>query len=152
MANNLTPKQELFCQLYIRGDKKQFGNATRCYIDAYGIDINVKDKDWTKDEIQSKKNYNTAMATGNANIWKPMIKKRINEILKKTFNDDEMDDELSKIVLQNNDLWSKLAGIKEYNRLKARVIEKTAEVNIYDFSKLTPREMELKRKAILDSK
>ena len=60
----LTPKQELFCQLFVRGSKIQFGNATRSYIDAYGIDLDVRNEDWSPNEKQSKKNKHAATVMG----------------------------------------------------------------------------------------
>lgn len=145
----LLPKQELFCQLYLRGDKRQFGNATRSYIDAYGIDIDVRNEDWSPNKEQNKKNYDVARATGTENLAKPHIKARMKEILKETFNDEDIDDELSKIIKQDNDLGSKLSAIKEYNRLKERVIEKPPVSLSLDLTWKTLKEIEEIRKSLL---
>lgn len=145
----LLPKQELFCQLYLKGNRKQFGNATQCYIDAYNIDIHLYNENGTPDYEQNTKNYNTARATGSENLAKLHIKARINEILKATFTDSSVDDETAKIIAQDNDLGSKLGAIKEYNRLCERVKEKPPVALTYDLTGKTLKEIELIRQTLL---
>lgn len=46
--------------------------------------------------------------------------KLLNEVLK----DSKVDSEMAKLILQNRDLTTKLNAIKEYNKLKQRIVEK----------------------------
>lgn len=110
--DKLTPQQELFCNLYA-SEKEFFGNGTQSYIEAYGIDL-------------SKPNaYRTAQVSASQNLSKPMILKRIREIMELgNFNDEFVDKELQFIIAQRADLSAKTAAIREYNKLKTRIIER----------------------------
>ena len=55
----------------------------------------------------------------NANIQK-YIRKCLNKVLR----DDIVDAELVKVILQNYELPAKVAAIREYNKLKQRIVEK----------------------------
>lgn len=145
----LLPKQELFCQLYTRGNKKQFGNATQCYIDAYGIDIYTVTDKWSQDVVQNRKNYDMSRAGWYENLTKPHIKARIREILNDVFTDEAVDNETAKIIAQDHDLSAKLWGIKEFNRLKNRVIEKPPVTFTYDLTGKSMKEIEELRKELL---
>jgi Terminase small subunit len=107
----LNPKQEFFCQLYAT-DREFFGNGTQSYIEAYDPD-------------QSKPNwYNTARSRASELLTSPNVLARINELLDLTLNDPHVDKQLALVITQNADYSSKVAAIREYNKLKQRIVEK----------------------------
>ena len=107
----LNPKQELFCQLYAT-EREFFGNGTQSYIEAYDPD-------------QSKPNwYRTARSRASELLTNPNVLARINKLLDVTLNDQHVDKQLALVITQNADYSSKVAAIREYNKLKQRIIEK----------------------------
>ncbi|HEX9059113.1 MAG TPA: terminase small subunit [Clostridia bacterium] len=108
----LTTQQEIFCQLYAT-DMEFFGNGVQSYIKAYDIDVNKKGA------------YNGARASASRLLADANILARINKILESGgFNDANIDKQLEFLINQSADLNTKLGAIREYNRLKARIIDK----------------------------
>lgn len=103
----LTPQQEIFCQNFVL--REEFlGNGTRAYADAYGIE---QEGNWWK-----------TCAAGASRLLKSVkIANRIGDILKIVMNDAIVDNELGYVIAQKSDLNSKVAAIREYNKLKKRV-------------------------------
>lgn len=111
-GHKLTPQQELFCQLYA-GDREFFGNGVQSYIEAYGVDTSKPG--W----------YTTARAGAHENLTKPHILERIDEIFEAHgLNDQFVDKQLEKLIVQDADFNAKMKAIAEYNKLKARITEK----------------------------
>lgn len=109
---NINAKQELFCQLYAT-DREFFGNGVESYVEAYGIDLNKKGA------------YGSARATASRLLTNANILKRIDELLEvKGLNDQAVDKELAFVIVQKADLGSKVAAIREYNKLRQRITEK----------------------------
>src|SRR5688572_8866115 len=108
---NLNPKQKKFAQLYATV-AEFFGNGVQSYIEAYEPD-------------QSKPNwYRTARSRASELLTNPNVLVRINELLDLTLNDQHVDKQLALIITQNADFSSKVAAIREYNKLKQRIVEK----------------------------
>lgn len=109
---DVNARQELFCRLYST-DKEFFGNGVECYTEAYDVD-------------QRKPNWYMVAAAGASRLLKNVkIIARINEILNETgFNDVAIDKQLSFLVHQHADFNAKLGAIKEYNKLKQRIVER----------------------------
>jgi len=106
----LTLRQERFCQLYA-SDREFYGNGVQSYIEAYKP--NRKKKNW----------YNTARAVVSVMLTNVNIYGRINEILEKGgLNDAFVDKQLLFLVSQHSDFTNKAAAIREYNKLKQRII------------------------------
>ena len=134
----LNREQEAFCQCYVNSDRELFGNGVQSYIEAYWPD--TSEKNW----------YKTACASASRLLTYDKVIARINELLEEWWlNDQNVDKQLSFLIAQYDDKWSKLAAIKEYNRLKARVIEKGTEVNIYDYTWLSPKQLDEERQKLL---
>ena len=114
---DLNPKQELFCQYYA-SDREFFGNGVQAYIEAYNPD-------------QSKKGwYNSARSVASEMLTKPNILKRINQIFEESgLNDAFVDKQLELVITQNADFASKVSAIREYNKIKQRIIDKS-EVDV----------------------
>lgn len=138
----LTLQQEEFCRLYTSGDKDCRGNATQSYIQAYDVQTVV---DW---QFQ-RDVYNYAKSEWCKQLTKPNLNKRINELLDEWFTDTTVDKELSFVIKQNKELSAKVSAIKEYNRLKERVIEKAPVTMTIDVTNMSIKEIEEKRRALL---
>lgn len=111
-GHKLTPQQELFCQLYA-GDREFFGNGVQSYIEAYNVDTSKPG--W----------YRTARSCASELLTKPNILERIDEIFEAHgLNDQFVDKQLEKLIVQDADYSAKIKAIAEYNKLKARITEK----------------------------
>lgn len=104
----LSPQQELFCLLYVK-DKECFSNATRAYVRAYDVKSNQVD---------------SARKSSSRLLINVDIAKRIASILDGCLDREIVDRELSKIILQDFDLSAKVAGIREYNRIRSRITDR----------------------------
>lgn len=134
----LNKEQEAFCQLFTMSDKELFGNGVQCYLEVYNIDKSEKNR------------YKTACSAASRLLNNVKVIDRINQLLEEWWlNDVNVDKQLSFIITQYGDLSSKLSAIKEYNRLKARVIEKPPVALTYDLSWKTLKEIEEIRKSLL---
>ena len=124
----LNQEQESFCQMYISSDKELFGNGVQSYIEVY--DPDTSKPNW----------YKTACARASKLLSSVKVINRINELLEEWWlNDQNVDKQLSFLITQFDDKANKLWAIKEYNKLKARIIEKTPVSLTYD---LTGKSME----------
>lgn len=134
----LNMEQEMFCQLFVSSDKEMFGNGVNSYVEAYPID--KTQKNW----------YKTACACASRLLSNAKIIKRINDLLESWgLNDENIDKQLLRLIAQYEDKGTKLAAIKEYNRLKARILEKAQDINVYNFTGKDPKELEAMRKSLL---
>lgn len=109
----LTPKQQLFCEFYA-GNREFFGNGVQSYLEAY----NPKRTGafW----------YDAAAASASRLLRNVKIVKEINKQLEiNGLNDQAVDKQLAFVIAQHSDFNSKVAAIKEYNKLKQRIIIKT---------------------------
>lgn len=113
IVEKLNERQELFCQLYAT-DREFFGNGVQSYIEAYNP---KRTPNW----------YKSAMADSSRLLSNVKIANRINELLElKGLNDGYVDKQLEFLITQFADFKSKLGGIKEYNQLKGRIVDKLA--------------------------
>ena len=138
-----SPKRELFCYLFSgHNNKVLFGNATKCYLEAYGINEEIgelqekieavqtgKKKGFTTavDILKGKKKtlYNSANASASRLLVNVNIRKRCRFLMDQMIGDDlDVDSELKFLILQRQDFMSKLGAIKEYNSVKERTSNK----------------------------
>lgn len=120
ITKKLNEKQKLFCELYVFS-KEHFCSGVWSYLDAYGLK-------------NTPKNYNSAKSMGYRLLTNVHIKDYISELLSKSFNNKFMDNELSRVAIQNKNLLAKMDAVKEYNKLKQRITERvelTIPVPIY---------------------
>ncbi len=109
-------KQEMFCVLYAT-DRDYFGNGTRSYAEAFNIDLSIP-----KDNIRCRVGAFDLLT-------KPNILDRIKNLLElEGLNDVSVDKELNFLIKQDGELNTKLGAIKEYNKLKQRIVDKS-EIN-----------------------
>ncbi len=112
----LTDQQIRFCENYV--SKEFYGNGTQSYIDAYQVDITKKGQ------------YEVAKIGAYENLTKPNLIEYINSMLESQgLNDSFVDKQLLFLIQQHAEFSSKIAAIKEYNKLKQRITEKS-EVSI----------------------
>ena len=129
--NGLTPKQETFCQLYVK-NSELFGNGTLAYAQAYGYDLDSMDRVCKTDEnlayIKGTSEYDMAFKVcavcASQTLRKPKVNERVTKLLNELMTDEYVDSQLAKVVAQDYKLDAKVAAIREYNKLKARIIEK----------------------------
>ena len=110
-ADKLNPRQEIFCRLY--ASPEYFCNGVRAYLAAF------QDEGGKKITYESAKNGAYVLLTNND------ILARVRELVDIVVNDVMVDKELGKVVAQDADFRAKVSGIKEYNRLKKRVDERS---------------------------
>jgi phage terminase small subunit len=113
VARELTEKQKLFCELYI-SDRECFGNASKAYRTAYRL---------------TPKQYNTGAVSAHHILRNPNVKAYMNQLLDEQFTNEAVDREAAKIVKQDRDLVSKGMMIKEYNKLRQRITDKSEVVH-----------------------
>lgn len=106
ISKDLTEKQKLFCYLFTT-DKDCFGNTTKAYRTAFNC------------------TYDSAKANGARLITNDSIIAYINKLLDDSFSEKEADRALSSVMRQTKDLPSRVAAIREFNKLKQRITEKT---------------------------
>jgi len=128
--NRLTPPQEKFCRYFVE-DEELLGNGTLSYEVAYNI---KREGNW----------YRTCSAAASRLLRSVKISARISELLNIYLNDNLVDNELAYTISQKADLGSKVAAIREYNRLKKRVSENPSIT--FNFKELFDVELEKRLK------
>lgn len=107
----LNNEQVQFCQLYAMSVDR--GHGVKCYAQAYGFDLSEQGA------------YNSCKVGASQLLTNPNILSYIRDLFEdKDLNDTVVDNELAFIIKQNADFGSKVAAIKEYNQLKARIVKK----------------------------
>jgi hypothetical protein len=127
----LNPKHELLCQLYVK-NAELFGNGTQCYAEAYGFKLDELSRERPKDEITGMDSgdsprelaENTCAVNGSKLLRSAKIQNRLTQLLNEMLKDEIVDGELAKIILQNRELPTKMAAIREYNKVRQRITEK----------------------------
>lgn len=131
--DGLNFNQERFCQLYACS-KEFFGNGVQTYIEVYEPD-------------RTKSNwYNNACVSASEILSNPKVYNRINELLSEYgLNDQNADKQLLFLIDQQSDFKSKLGAIREYNKLKNRIIERVkqeTEIVTINTDQMTPEQLD----------
>lgn len=103
----LNPKEELFCQLFAK-DRDCFGNGVQAYIKVYS----------TKKKPVP---YKSAKQLAYRLLTKVHLIDRIRELIDIRVSDEVVDKELGMVILQYADIPSKVAAVREYNKVKGRL-------------------------------
>lgn len=112
--DGLNFQQERFCELYVSGGRF-FRNATRSYIEAYGIKIG-------HDRKNGEVTYESCRSSSSTLMSKPNILRRIEQILDdQGLTEEFVNRQLAFLIMQNANLPVKLAAIKEYDRSRGRI-------------------------------
>lgn len=112
VKDELNPKQKRFCELYAT-DREFFGNGVETYIEVYNPDT-------------SKPNwYKSACASASQILSNIKVCEYINDLLSDGgLNDQFVDKQLLFLINQHEDKKAKINAIREYNKLKQRIIDK----------------------------
>ena len=101
----------MFCVLYA-SDREFFGNGVQSYMEAYDVEPTTS-------------GYNMAKVNAHKLLTKTNITTRINELFEsRGLNDTFVDKQLEKLLTQDAEFHTKLGAIKEYNVLRARIVNK----------------------------
>jgi hypothetical protein len=112
----LNPKQELFCQLYAT-EREFFGNGVQSYIEAYDVTVG---------HGESKSTYDTCRAVASEMLTNPNILARIDELLELgPLSTQSADKTLAFWMTQRAFPDASMSAVKEFNKLKGRIIEKS---------------------------
>lgn len=135
----LSPEHELFCQLYVGNHNRDlFGNATRCYMEAYGFNERVsnirnqisqlaqdRDRGYTTEvkalEANIKSIETSARTAGNRLFTNVYIRARVDSLMDSMITEEFYDREMLYVAGQRFDLASKVAAMREFNALKKRI-------------------------------
>jgi hypothetical protein len=139
VGKSLTLKQELFCQMYVN-NTECFDNGTLSYATAYGVDLDSLSKEPVYEEQYDDVNERTKMVKiedspydkackvcgvcASKLLRNARIDERVKTIMRESLTDKRIDEEMLWVVSQRKDLSAKAQIIKEYNKMKGRVIER----------------------------
>jgi PIN domain nuclease of toxin-antitoxin system len=109
----LTLRQKKFCKLYV-SDTEFFGNGVKSYAKVYSIDL-------TK-----KSSYKVAKAAASRMLTNVNLLDYMNKLLDDMgLNKVHVDKQLAFLITQNAELGIKMAAIREFNKLRQRIEDKT---------------------------
>lgn len=109
----LTLQQEMFCR-YFTSPSEFYGNGIQSYSLAYNHDIS------------SPRGYAVARSRASSLLSSLNIMTRIDDLLQTTgLNDQNVDKQLLHVIVQNAEYSSKVAAIREYNKLKKRIDDRS---------------------------
>ena len=129
-------KGELFCRFYVQ-NAALFANATLSYAEAYDYKLDTLSNDAVYsepgedgkrkklDDSEYDKAYHVCAVEGSTLLKNPDIQARITTLLNEMLKDEVVDSQLAKLILQDDDSRAKIEGIKEYNKLRGRIIDKS---------------------------
>lgn len=91
-------------------------------------------------ELVESSSYDKAInicgVQGNRLLRSFKIQDRIRKLFNEMLTDEFVDGELSKVVAQDHDLSSKMAAVREFNKLKARITDRIQHSGEVKFSKM----------------
>jgi len=145
----LKAKRELFCRYYTQ-NAELFGNATLSYAEAFDYKLEGLSKDGVYEQVVNEetgeyengdlieaseydKAYHVCGVEASKLLKKPDIQERVRVLLNEMLKDQVIDSELAKLILQDRDNTNKIAAIREFNKLRGRIIDKTQQVNRLPF-------------------
>lgn len=124
----LTSRQERFCRNFTQNDYF-YGNATLSYADAYEWDLDSYSKVKPKTPEGEGKSeyeiqYDNCSSLASRLRKNDKIQTRCLFLLNDLLKDEKVDGELARLIMQDKDLSTKLNSIKEYNKLKQRIVDR----------------------------
>lgn len=135
IKKTLSLKREMFCRYYTQ-NRSLFGNATLCYAEAYGYELHklsqkavyqINKKSGLSEKIEDSeydKAHKVCSVEGCRLLVIPSVQAKITKYLNELLKDDVVDGELAKVIMWDTEPATKIAGIREYNKLKQRVSDK----------------------------
>jgi len=105
-------QMEMFCQYYT-SPTEFFGNGTQSYAAAYNVDLTQPGA------------YMSCKALASRLLTSVNVLRRIDSLIDaEGLNDQYVDKQLLFLITQSAEFNSKLGAIKEYNKMKQRVVDK----------------------------
>lgn len=135
IKNSLNQRQELFCKFFVFNDELR-DNATLCYAEAFDYKLDELSKDDAVYEgigehrkLVEQSSYQKAYNVCGVLSHRMLKNVKVNDYLLKLRNelctDAWLDGELVRVAMQNADLAPKIAAVKELNKLRNRITERT---------------------------
>jgi hypothetical protein len=140
----LNAKRELFCRYYTQ-NSELFGNATHAYAEAFDYRLDTLSREAVSsnpdedggteriDDSEYDKACHVCAVEASRLLRKPEIQARITVLLNELLKDEIVDSQLAKLITQDADNTAKIAAVREYNKLRGRIIDKTQQVNRLPF-------------------
>lgn len=146
----LKAKRELFCRYYTQ-NAALFGNATLSYAEAFDYKLDeLPDDDAVYEQSENEETgetergrllqpssydraYHVCGVESSKLLKKPEMQDRITVLLNELLKDEVVDSQLAKLIKQDRDNTAKVAAIREYNKLRGRIIDKTQQINRLPF-------------------
>lgn len=139
MATDINLRNELFCKYYTQ-NQELFGNATHSYGEAYEFKLDSLSHDdaiWQEvfdeklgrniSKCVEKSSYDKAInvcAVEGARLLRtPKIQVRLTELLNELLEDSVVDSQLAKLIMQDSEPATKIAAIREYNKIRNRIVD-----------------------------
>jgi hypothetical protein len=132
----LPPKRELFCRFYTQNEDL-FGNTTHSYAEAYDYKLDTLSNEPVYDlpegnedrKIIQASEYDRAIhvcaVEASRLLRSPEIQSRITALLNEILRDEVVDSQLAKLIMQDAEPAAKIAAIREYNKIRQRIVDKT---------------------------
>lgn len=139
IGKKLNLRQDLFCQYFVKNSELR-GNATLCYAEAYGYDLdsmsteNEKVQEWDEKleafkevvKIGTSERARAEMICANSAhflLRNPKVNDYIVKLYNELLRDDVVDSRLASWIMQDKDPSTSIAAIREYNKLKKRITD-----------------------------
>lgn len=135
---NLNPKHEVFCQYYAK-NSSLFGNATMCYAAVYNYNLDNLSHEAVYEEQEEEggyikkikiedspydRAYNVCSVEGARLLRSPKINERVSQILLSILTPEQVDSEMAWVISQRQNLSAKNSAMREFNKLRGRIIDK----------------------------
>lgn len=117
----LTPRQRKFCEYY-SSHEEVLWNGVRSYAKAYDID-----------EVKLVSKYKAVQTCSTRLLSNVIVNRYIASLLDLKYSDEFLDSQLWLLALQNADPKIKIEAIKELNKLKQRITDKSEVLNKFDW-------------------
>lgn len=121
MVKYLTPKQKLFCTYYASHEELLW-NGVRSYAKAYEID---------EQKLQTK--YKAVQTCADRLLSNVVVCRYINSLLDLKYSNEFLDSQLWLLAIQNADRKVKLEAIKEINKVRQRITDKSENLIKFDW-------------------
>lgn len=139
IGKKLNLRQNLFCQYFVKNSELR-GNATLCYAEAYGYDLdsmnteNEKIQKWNeaKEQFEEEEVLGSSERSQAENVCansahfllrNPKVNDYIIKLYNELLRDDVVDSRLSELIMQDNEPATAIAAIREYNKLRKRITD-----------------------------
>jgi hypothetical protein len=129
-------KRELFCRFYTQNEDL-FGNATHSYAEAYEYKLDTlnteavysePDENGKTEKIEDsehQKAIHVCAVEASRLLRNPDVQARITALLNEILKDEVVDSQLAKLIMQDKEPAAKIAAIREYNKIRQRIVDKT---------------------------